>query len=230
MQVAVCDECGSRLLVANINKRYRAYYCGGRRLHGIKCDSRPYVRGDILEPRLVREIEKVATDPGLLAMAAEAATKLVKESSSAQDSERQRLRSELSGIERQWAELGQALANGTISSDMISACDRTLQSRKRAIAARLEQIESAVDVQTTAAVTRRALLLRSQRRRNVGFGSGDARDHSNGMETAGSGEASVRDYTSCGSKGIIFGTASTSGPEPIDASGSVQASVVAAQR
>ena len=40
---------------------------------------------------------------------------------------------------------------------MVSACDRNLQSRKRAIAARLEQIQSAVDVQTTAAVTRRAL-------------------------------------------------------------------------
>jgi len=156
-QVALCDECGSRLRVAPINKQYRAYYCGGQRLHGTRCESRPYVRGDLVESRLVREIEKVATDPELLALAAEEAAKLAKESSSAHDGESQKLRSELSDIERQWVDLGQALANGCVSPDMVSACDRSLQSRKRAIDVRLKQIESASHAQTTAAVTKRAL-------------------------------------------------------------------------
>jgi len=124
--LARCDECGSRMHVVPISDRYRAYRCDGPRIWGTDCSSRPYVRGDFLEPRIAQEIEKVATDSQVLALAEREAKQLLSRESAGRGDEVKRLLAERAQVERRWVELGEAFGDGSVSKDMLRACDQEL--------------------------------------------------------------------------------------------------------
>jgi len=145
-----------------VNDRYRAYRCDGPSLYGTSCESRPYVRGDFLEPRIAREIEKVASCPEVLALAEEEAKRLLKKGPSRRADERKQLRAQHAQLQQRLAELGEAFAEGIVSKEMLRACDQELSPRISAIEARLAEldVEETNGADASAQLTRALELLR----------------------------------------------------------------------
>lgn len=139
--VAVCDECGDRLRIIRPDDPYRSYRCEGPRLKGLVCNSRPYVKGEHLERVVVREIEKVATDPMLLANAEEESRTMLSAAPSGHAAEMTRLTTERAELARKWLRLADDHANGRISQDMLAVCDVDYGARRAAIDARMVELD-----------------------------------------------------------------------------------------
>lgn len=100
--------CGERLFVVHPRGKYRGYRCLSWRPGAPHCESKPYVRGEFLEPRVIAEIEKVAMEPELQALALEEARRIMAESGSLHEEEIRELQDELQDIKRKqdrWQDL-----------------------------------------------------------------------------------------------------------------------------
>ena len=158
-KLAACDECGTRMYVTN-RVQYRAYRCEGPTRFGVACASRPYVRADHLESRIVREIEKIAGHPEVIAAAEREARRLLEEHHGLEPEQIGRLEAELADIERKWVRLAERHADGRVSDDLLEIYDRQLRSRKAEVQHRLEDAANReADKDVFERQTRRALRL-----------------------------------------------------------------------
>ncbi len=133
-----CAECGKRMYVTN-RVEYRAYRCDAPTRSGTPCSSRPYVRTDHLETRAVREIERIARNPGVVAAARQEAARLLEEQYKACPETTERLEAELVDVEKKWEALAERHAEGRLSDELLEAYDRTLSTQKNELRLRLTQ-------------------------------------------------------------------------------------------
>lgn len=134
-----CGECGARLYVAHARGRYRAYRCQRR---WPPCKSSPYVRGEFVESKIFREIEKIATDEETLRLADEYAEQILLEENGNCEQELARIRKELNEIEDKsvkWADLA---ARNQISEAMLKTYDTKLETRRQEIHQRIAELEA----------------------------------------------------------------------------------------
>lgn len=125
-----CANCGQRLYVVHPRGNYRGYRCDSNGIGAIDCETKPYVRGEFLEPRVIAEIEKLALDPATQQVAYEEAKRIIEESSSSSPMEILRIEKEISNIEskqRKWAEL---YVDGRISRETLTGYDEELAKQK----------------------------------------------------------------------------------------------------
>lgn len=155
-----CDESGGRLKIVHPNGPYRGYRCEDTRREGIPCASRPYIPAGFLEPRVDREIMKIAQDPHVLALAQAEAMSLLERLPRNHEEEAEGLRSELARIDSKKEEISRAFARDEVSLDTLTAYDRAVSDRKTFIASRLSELENThVQLETLQARQARAIEL-----------------------------------------------------------------------
>ena len=140
-RLTYCHESGGRMRVVHRNGPHRALRCEDTRLLGIPCKSRPYVPAGSLEPRIDREIMKIAQDPRVLYKAEAMAKDLLEHLPQDHEAEAASLRSELARIDSKKEELSRAFARDEVSLDTLTAYDRAVSDRKTFIVARLSELE-----------------------------------------------------------------------------------------
>jgi site-specific DNA recombinase len=137
--VARCGECGQRLYLHHQRGKYRAYVCARRRR---RCKSRPYVRGEFLEPRVIGEIEKMATEPRTLALASKYAERMLRQTTGNAEVELQRRRRRREQMTAEAAKRVRLAAQGKISPETLHAYDADLNRRRQENEARIRELEA----------------------------------------------------------------------------------------
>jgi site-specific DNA recombinase len=138
-----CGCCGNRLYVVHPRSKYRGYRCLGNLAGRPKCERRPHVRGEFVEPRVFAEIEKITTSPEVQEAAFAEARRLLEVSFGHDAGETEALQHQIDELDRKQKKLVDLYMLEEMPKDVVAGQSKKLGAERSCLEARLAELKRA---------------------------------------------------------------------------------------